>query len=194
MTCPNGSRPKAGYSGFVWIDSQEGLDECTNVDKPWYCSFVGAVSSWGEEVETLCSGPPPPPDDYTFIKRDFGLADLATRISKFTAWARARAWSKYCECVPPENQGNCWRFSGQGVNNDAWYELFACGSNPEYQFNGTGYNPYINGQRLMDGGYQYRGGTQQINRVADATPTSGFYQFGSCSGCEGGEDIEFPTL
>ena len=78
----------------------------------------------------------------------------------------------------------CWRFIGQGVNNDAWYEYFACGDNPEYRFNGTGYNLYIDGQNLGGSSYQYRSGTQQVTSVPKVTPTSGFQQFGSCSGCE----------
>lgn len=78
----------------------------------------------------------------------------------------------------------CWRFIGQGVGNSAWYEYFACGNNPEYRFNGSGYNLYIDGQNLGGSGYEYRAGTQQVAEVPRATPTSGFQSFGSCSGCE----------
>ena len=114
MPCPNGSEPKPGYSGFVWMDSQLALDECaTDGDKPWYCSFVGAISSWGEDVEELCASPPPPPDDYSFIRDKFKLGQQATKIASFTAWARARNWDKYCQCkqlppeAPPFNGGQC---------------------------------------------------------------------------------------
>lgn len=78
----------------------------------------------------------------------------------------------------------CWRFVGQGVGNDSYYEYFACGDVPEYRFNGTGYNLYIDGRNLGGSGYEYRSGTQQVSEVPRSTPTSGFHTFGSCSGCE----------
>lgn len=78
----------------------------------------------------------------------------------------------------------CWRFYGQGVYSNAYFEYFACGKSATYQFNGVGYSLYIDGVNLGGNGYQYRAGTQNIEQVNAATPTSGFVTSGSCSGCE----------
>lgn len=94
-------RPKTGLSGHVWIDSSQAFPECApDASGAWYCGLIGGLTSWAEPVEDLCGAPPPSPDDYTFLPDDFGLADVATRISKLTAFARAKAHQKYCEIVP----------------------------------------------------------------------------------------------
>ena len=77
---------------------------------------------------------------------------------------------------------NCWRFYGQGVNNNAFYELFACGNNPSYFDNGSGLTPMLNGASVAPfGGYEYRRGTATITRVyTDVNSGGGVYTYGSC--------------
>ena len=84
----------------------------------------------------------------------------------------------------------CWRFYGGGTappydsNN---YEVFACGTTPEYRqaTYGTnpGYNLYMDGVRLQDETYQY-GSRRAVVPVSSSTTTPGFYSSGSCDGCK----------
>ena len=139
MACPNGSEPKPGYSGFVWMDSQLGLDECQGPNKPWYCSFVGAVTSWGEDVETLCAGSPPAADDYRFLPNHFKLDQVATKIANFTAWARARNWNKYCQCKKPPDEPP--PFNGGQCENVAYEVIYATSGGYESRYRIYVYGP-----------------------------------------------------
>jgi hypothetical protein len=77
----------------------------------------------------------------------------------------------------------CFRFSGQCVRNDNWYEYYACGNNASFAFNGSGFSLIVDGVDIAGSGYYYRDGTTQISIVANLTPTSGYISSGSCSGC-----------
>jgi hypothetical protein len=81
----------------------------------------------------------------------------------------------------PGNSGVCWRFTGQGVNNSANYEYFACGTSPSYAFNGSGCNLYMDGIMLGGNGYEYKSGTNTVNRVDSMSATSGYITSGNCN-------------
>ncbi|MEH2136848.1 hypothetical protein [Nostoc sp.] len=78
----------------------------------------------------------------------------------------------------------CWRFSGQGVNNDAYYEYFACGTSATFQAMEGGQALFLDGSRLGGGGFVYRNGSQSASAVNDATPTPGYNTYGECNACK----------
>lgn len=84
------------------------------------------------------------------------------------------------ETVQPDSLGVCWRFFGQGVNNDAFFELFACGESPSFEFNGLGFDLYMDGVRLGGSEYYYRSGTNSVSRVDQMVPTPGLVTSGNC--------------
>ena len=113
MNCPNGSRPKSGYSGYQWFSVSDALGGCETAVVPWWCNFVFSLSNWAEDVNTFCSSPPPNPDDYSLIP-DFFQGDYGAQvIPRLKAYVRAWHWSKYCECSPSE-VSNCWFWSTGG--------------------------------------------------------------------------------
>lgn len=77
----------------------------------------------------------------------------------------------------------CWRFAGQGVNNDAFYEYFACGVKASYSSVEDGQGLYLDGERLGGSGYVYRTGTTSLSVVANAFQTPNYQSFGSCYNC-----------
>lgn len=77
----------------------------------------------------------------------------------------------------------CFRFTGRGVNNDSWYEYYACGNNASLAFNGSGLSLIVDGSNIAGIGYEYRNGTGQVSIVADSLPASVFISSGNCSGC-----------
>ncbi|MEH2137154.1 hypothetical protein [Nostoc sp.] len=79
---------------------------------------------------------------------------------------------------------NCYRFSGQGVNNDAFYEYFACGDSPSFQAMEGGQALFLDGSRLGGGGFVFRTGTQAVSSSTNDTPTSGYQTFGNCTACK----------
>lgn len=84
------------------------------------------------------------------------------------------------EKVEPENTAVCWRFAGQGVGNDSYYEHFACGTSPSFVSNGAGLNLFMDGAMIQVSGYYYRFGTNSVNRVSKLTPTNNFLTSGNC--------------
>jgi hypothetical protein len=77
----------------------------------------------------------------------------------------------------------CYRFAGQGVGNDFWYEYFACGTDASYQAGNGGQLLYLDGVNLGGGDFVYRNGTTSISVVAEASPTAGFQTYGNCDSC-----------
>jgi hypothetical protein len=77
----------------------------------------------------------------------------------------------------------CFRFTGQGVSNDSWYEYYGCGNTASLVFNGRGLNLIVDGVNIAGAGYEYRNGTGQVSEVANSRVTSGYLSSGNCSGC-----------
>lgn len=79
----------------------------------------------------------------------------------------------------------CWRFSGKGVENNFFYEHFACGKTPEYRQStggsGRGVNLYLDGILLMPPSYEYSNGA--IDFVGIAQPRNNYISSGNCDNC-----------
>ncbi len=84
------------------------------------------------------------------------------------------------EKIEPENSGVCWRFTGQGVGNNSYYEHFACGQSPSYVSNGAGLNLFMDGAMIQSSGYYYRFGTNSLSRVDKMSAGNNLITSGNC--------------
>lgn len=93
-----GPKPEYANSPFLWVDAAQGLGgPYPPGETPWYASFVGALTSWGETPTELCSTASNVPDNFDFFIDDFNLGAGATLLAKFQARARKVAHQKYCK-------------------------------------------------------------------------------------------------
>ncbi|WP_373525090.1 hypothetical protein [Nostoc sp.] len=120
-----------------------------------------------------CNGVSPAQINYSFDKKP--QTKFITKQTPITVE------TSEVEKIDPNPVGQCWRFTGQGVNNNAYYEVFAWGESPSFKYNGSGHEPYIDGRNVEGAGYHYRSGTQSVSPSATDAPRSGFISSGSCA-------------
>ena len=185
MPCPNGSRRKQGIPRYQFLSAADEVCALYGSDSilcKMARSFIIQIPNTLVDVETFCQNQDV---DSTVL----GIEDFVggAWLQKIVKIAKQNKFPSWCECTP-SNVKTCFKFRGQGVFNDSWYNYFVCASQAEFRDNGTGLSLYADGVQIAGSGYQYRRGTGTITTVqgapiADGDAASG----GSCDGCTSGD-------